>query len=330
MTKTNTKDEFIEKSNLRHNNRYNYDNVVYITNKKKVLVGCPEHGDFWIRPDAHICGRGCRKCSYVSRFVKGKSTRASNYVSKCKEVHGDVYDYTKTKYTGVDNKVTITCRLHGEFLQNAKHHMNGHGCPKCTSSKTGKIIADCKFETNSKTFISKAKKIHGDVYDYTKTFYKTATEKVTITCKKHGEYKITPSNHLAGSGCKLCGREKTRNSLKSAHENLLFKLLSLVFDDIEQSNRKILRGLEIDILRYSNKKCIEFNGDYWHCNPNKYSSDFKIIQSNKTATEIWESDKNKRILLNSLGYDLLVVWESDWKQDKMKIMEMCIEFLQGV
>jgi G:T-mismatch repair DNA endonuclease (very short patch repair protein) len=103
-----------------------------------------------------------------------------------------------------------------------------------------------------------------------------------------------------------------------------------VFDDIEQSNRKILRGLEIDILRYSNKKCIEFNGDYWHCNPNKYSSDFKIIQSNKTATEIWESDKNKRILLNSLGYDLLVVWESDWKQDKMKIMEMCIEFLQGV
>jgi G:T-mismatch repair DNA endonuclease (very short patch repair protein) len=257
MTKTNTKDAFIEKSNLRHNNRYNYDNVVYITNKKKVLVGCPEHGDFWIRPDAHICGRGCRKCSYVSRFVKGKSTRASNYVSKCKEVHGDVYDYTKT-------------------------------------------------------------------------FYKTATEKVTITCKKHGEYKITPSNHLAGSGCKLCGREKTRNSLKSAHENLLFKLLSLVFDDIEQSNRKILRGLEIDILRYSNKKCIEFNGDYWHCNPNKYSSDFKIRQSNKTATEIWESDKNKRILLNSLGYDLLVVWESDWKQDKMKIVEMCIEFLQGV
>lgn len=329
MTKKNTKEMFIETANLKHNNRYNYDNVVYISNKKKVLVGCPVHGDFWIRPDGHLQGRGCVKCSYITRFEKSKCVRVSNYVDKCKEVHGDVYDYTKTKYTGIDNKVTIICREHGEFQQTAKHHGRGHGCPKCAKAKIGKFVAACKFETNSSTFVMKARKIHGDIYDYGKTVYKKATEKVIITCKNHGDYKITPTNHLAGSGCILCGREKTRNSLKSSNENLLFKLLTLEFDDIEQSNRKILSGYEIDIFRCSNKKCIEFNGDYWHCNPNKYSSDFKIIQTNKTAAEIWAADKNKQILLNSRGYELMIVWESDWKADKMKILEDCITFLRG-
>jgi hypothetical protein len=44
---------------------------------------------------------------------------------------------------------------------------------------------------------------------------------------------------------------------------------------------------------YYNKKIIEFNGDYWHCNPSIYSEDYIIKQTNKTAKQIWEHDKLK-------------------------------------
>lgn len=56
-------------------------------------------------------------------------------------------------------------------------------------------------------FISDAKVIHGDKYDYSKTEYKRNDEKVCIICPKHGEFWQTPSNHKH-EGCPKCAAEK--------------------------------------------------------------------------------------------------------------------------
>ena len=61
---------------------------------------------------------------------------------------------------------------------------------------------------------------------------------------------------------------------------------------------------------------IEYNGDYWHCNPKKYISDYLNVKKNKTAKEIWEYDKNKLDLAYNLGYSIEVIWESDYKKNK--------------
>jgi G:T-mismatch repair DNA endonuclease (very short patch repair protein) len=61
---------------------------------------------------------------------------------------------------------------------------------------------------------------------------------------------------------------------------------------------------------------IEYNGDYWHCNPNKYNKDYFHQVKNKTAKELWEYDKKKVDLILENGYNLEVVWESDYKKDK--------------
>ena len=53
------------------------------------------------------------------------------YLSKCKNIHGDYYDYSKVSYTGIKNKVKIICPKHGEFSQSAEKHINGRGCRKC-------------------------------------------------------------------------------------------------------------------------------------------------------------------------------------------------------
>lgn len=55
----------------------------------------------------------------------------NQFVERAKSIHGDRYDYSKSDYTGKRNKLVIICHKHGEFLQRAGEHINGHGCPFC-------------------------------------------------------------------------------------------------------------------------------------------------------------------------------------------------------
>jgi superfamily II DNA or RNA helicase len=54
-------------------------------------------------------------------------------------------------------------------------------------------------------FIAKARKVHGDKYDYSKVEYKGSKEKVCIICPEHGDFWQLPSNHLKCCGCPECG-----------------------------------------------------------------------------------------------------------------------------
>lgn len=77
---------------------------------------------------------------------------------------------------------------------------------------------------------------------------------------------------------------------------------------------------------YKNK-IIEFNGDYWHCNPILYKSDYYHKVMKITAKEIWEKDEIKIQLAKDKGYDVLVVWESEYNLNKEYVIEKCLRFL---
>ena len=106
------------------------------------------------------------------------------------------------EYTNATTKVCIICPIHGEFWQRPNCHLNGQGCPYCCGNVKG----------SSETFIEKAKKIHGDKYDYSKVEYINNRTKVCIICPKHGEFWQNPHEHLNGYGCLLCGQEISKNS----------------------------------------------------------------------------------------------------------------------
>lgn len=53
-------------------------------------------------------------------------------------------------------------------------------------------------------FIQKAKKIHGDKYDYSRSSYQGGKLKIEIICKIHGSFSQIASNHLMGAVCKKC------------------------------------------------------------------------------------------------------------------------------
>lgn len=68
-----------------------------------------------------------------------------------------------------------------------------------------------KEKLNKNNFIQRAKEIHGDKYDYSKTVYIKAKEPVTIICPIHGEFTQRPQDHvLKACGCSKCKGEKVK------------------------------------------------------------------------------------------------------------------------
>lgn len=67
-------------------------------------------------------------------------------------------------------------------------------------------------------FISRAKIIHGDKYDYSKSEYVNKRIKITVTCNLHGDFTILPKNHWEGQGCKECGYLNRDNGNSTTEE----------------------------------------------------------------------------------------------------------------
>ena len=215
MMKRKTVDDFIKTSINIHGDKYDYSKVVYVNNSTKVCIVCPEHGEFWQKPANHISGQGCPKCGIEKRSLSRLSDR-DLFVQKSFERHGNKYDYSKICYQGVDHKVCIVCPVHGEFWQTPYHHLNSKvGCPKCA----GNVRLD------TLEFINRAKAKHGSRYDYSKTCYVDAHTPVCIICPTHGEFHVSPANHLSGNGCPKCvGKNKTTKEFiseaKDIHGNI--------------------------------------------------------------------------------------------------------------
>ena len=76
----------------------------------------------------------------------------------------------------------------------------------------------------------------------------------------------------------------------------------------------------IDIVSERAKLAVEFNGDYWHCNPSVYSGSFFHPKKRKTAEQIWEDDRRRLQVLEKSGYRTLVVWENEYSADKQGVL----------
>lgn len=141
--------EFIQKSNLIHNNFYNYSKSIYNTSKDKILIICPVHGEFLQTAGDHLEGKGCLKCGRIKNiFARTKSL--DDFIKCSSKVHANYYNYDFVKYITTHTKVVISCPIHGKFLQSPNKHLKGQGCPKCMYKNQQKLFdklqKDCKQE----------------------------------------------------------------------------------------------------------------------------------------------------------------------------------------
>ena len=233
-TKRKTNKEFLQEARMVHGDKYDYSKVEYVNQETKVCIICPIHGDFWQKPRVHLMGRGCQECGKeICRKPKQNTKKrrkrtewnTDTFIEECKKLYGEErYTYENTKYNGVRNKVHVNCPKHGDFLTTPNKFLNGRcGCQKCWIEKKHNLYA-----SNTEEFIEKAKKENGTkMYDYSKVEYKNNSTKVCVICPEHGEFWVTPANHLKHRGCPMCKAEKL------SYEQKLFYILSDIVDTSE-------------------------------------------------------------------------------------------------
>lgn len=236
----------------KHGKKYDYSKVEYTGYHGKVIIICNNHGEFSQTPAKHISGQACRVCNttysidtlkrklkevhkdkYEFIFNDNVVDTRSKIEIKCK--HGikeiqirfllqgqgciyckgkkwdenDLRDRLSQIHTNLiykdgfmDGKyLNVVCKYHGDFRIRKDRHLGGQICPKCSNRK--RYDQDFFIESISLKF---------DSLTYGKCKFESFKKKVTVTCKKHGDFKSYPHYLLNGNGCKLCAIEKSSHS----------------------------------------------------------------------------------------------------------------------
>lgn len=291
--KSNTQD-FIKKSNKKHNNKYDYSLVDYKKSNIKVKINCKEHGIFEQRPNDHLNGQGCPYCGGTKKLtvemVKNKAIKK----------HNNKYDYSLfIKYKNQKDVIKIICPIHGIFEQKINNHLNGKGCKYCSNN----------IKKTNIQFIEESNIIHNNLYDYSLCNYIDAKTNVIIICKNHGEFYVSPNNHISKkSGCPICNESKGElyisNILKKHNINYIreYKLYHKKYAPIYP--------LKADFYLPKHNMIIEYNGI-------QHYKKFNFFGGGEGFKKIKERDKIKKKICNSLNINLITIKYSENIEKKL-------------
>ena len=211
--------------------------------------------------------------------------------------------HDKVDYISYHKKVKIICKKHGEFKQTPANHIKGKGCPSCSKNKI----------LSTDECINLFKSIWGDIYNYSKFNYKRSSIKSIIICKKHGEFKQTPNNHMSGHGCSKC------TSIISKQETKWLDSLGIKKENRQLSLPGLPKRWKVDGYDPEINTVYEFYGDYWHANPKKYNMQDSHIRKDKyknhlTFKQVYDKTIYREQKIKNAGYNLVVIWEDEFNK----------------
>ena len=223
MGKKLTQEEFIKRINEKYGKKFNHNKVIYESGRKEIIIICNTcNKDFLRMARNHIYSKnqGCPHCA-------GRMMNTQIFIDAAKKIHKKKYNYEKVIYKNADTFIKIKCNNCNVIFECSPtvhlRNSNGAHCKNCL-------------------FIEKAKKIHKKgAFDYSKTIYVKAIEKVIIICNNcNQEFRQRPNDHISNkSRCSHCfGTTKMTKSsfIKRAleiHEEGLFN-----YDNIKYVNLK--------------------------------------------------------------------------------------------
>lgn len=199
-----TQEEVLAKFRAVHGDRYDYSLVEYVQAHAKVAILCKDHGAFDQTPNSHWHGSGCPTCS-------GNYADLNTFLTKSAKNHADTYDYTKVNYVDATTKVDIICKEHGVFRQTPNKHLSGRGCPVCADNVA----------YNHTTFIDQCTIIHNAAYDYRSSRFTQRDEPFSFVCPTHGEQTVLARYHVLGTGCPICGIERSAQAKRKSFKEFV-------------------------------------------------------------------------------------------------------------
>ena len=293
---TYTVDEFKEKANQIHNNKYDYSLITKINSiKDKQKIICPIHGIFKQSLRKHLNGQSCPLCSHAS---KPKSENEVKLIIN--KLYNNYFYFNNFHYINRKKPFIMTCPKHGDFKTNYNYFIDKKGgCPECNKEKYKEI--------KLKLYIDECKKYYGDYYDYSKTkwFNDEINHKVLVTChhkdkngNEHGDFYVNYKYHKIGRNvCPKCSKQYKHK----IQEQILYNKLCEEFPNYNFKysywNNEILHGLQLDIYSEKYKIAIEYQGE----------QHFKIHKFNNTKEKLEKQiqrDLNKIKYCNENGIKL--------------------------
>lgn len=221
---------FVNKANLKFDNKFNYDLSIYVNTITPLIVICPKHGEFLTTPKHHLqfINGECSKCEreavrelYVIKFVALANVKYNNK-----------FKYLNDTYVDTITEMTIICPIHGEFQQIPATHLSEvHGCRSCYLEANKK---QDQYDMRKNNFIQKSNIVHNYKYGYDKVIYINEKTLVIIVCPNHGDFLKYPGDHMRKHHgcnkcnlCPSCGLFRTFGELcsycKPANENKLYQ-----------------------------------------------------------------------------------------------------------
>lgn len=210
-----------------------------------------------------------------------KRITTEEFIIKAKITHNEKYDYSVSTYTTARDKIKILCHKHGIFHQKPHDHLYGRGCKKCVGLNS---------KTNSE-FIEESIKLFGDRFEYGKINYISSQRHLTLICKKHGEFKVTPNNHLSKKqGCPICRESKGEKKISEVLDEMGIQYKrEKTFNDCIGKKRK----LPFDFYLPNQNLIIEYDGRH-------HFEMVDVFGGENGFIEIQRNDKIKnRFLINN-------------------------------
>lgn len=171
------------------------------------------------------------------------------------------------------------------------------------------------------SFTSKAQKVHGNIYDYSRVMYDIAHHKVEILCSKHKSFYQTPTSHLSGNGCPECAIEKVRNKQISNTEKFVEKAKNI--------HRNKYNYSEVDYKKSNIKvKIICDCGEKFYQTPNNHLKGrgctvckYKAISIKNTKLPTgWTLTNWKKAAKKSKNFDSFKLYIIKcWNEDKSEV-----------
>ena len=214
--KKHTTKTWIASAKKKHSDKnFDYSKVNFVDKNIEVEIGCPVHGFIWMTPRNHYDSiYGCRECGEIASkqgHFQSKTTEEFIKESKAKFPDQD-FDYSKTIYKGDDDDLTIICPIHDEFDISPRSHLKSkYGCIECGKNDRRKPRPETR--KDQEEVIKEFNEIHEYKYDYSKFVYEGSDKKSTVVCpiNDHGEFEISPHDHLNGRGCRKCAGNEEKN-----------------------------------------------------------------------------------------------------------------------
>lgn len=223
LQQTYTQDQFIQKCKEVHGDKYLYNKTKYTKSHDKVIITCKKHGDFEQKAYLHLQGNGCPLCN------GGVKLNTQQFINKAKEIHGELYDYSKVNYVDHKTKVKIICKKHGEFLCRPNDHLSKKsGCPICSKSHGEQIVEQFLNKLNVSFQTQYPIDIDSDIRANGKTYIDFYLPKYNLFIEYNGVQHYKPVQHFGGI-LKFNQQQLRDNYVKSYCESKNIRLLEISY-----------------------------------------------------------------------------------------------------